>query len=97
VQRQVREWQVKGNGRKMCSARPSWMSISLQRLGYKDTLYNVVVDLPDVLEIDTKKMVVKVEPSVPIGRFSKDHFFKTKNQANDDLRSKKFNFKHVKK
>ncbi len=46
------------------------MSISLQRLGYKDTLYNVVVDLPDVLEIDEKKMVVKVEPSVPIGRFS---------------------------
>ena len=52
------------------------MSISLQRLGYKDTLYNVVIDLPDVLEIDEKKMVVKVEPSVPIGRFSKGHFFK---------------------
>ncbi len=50
------------------------MSISLQRLGYKDTLYNVVIDLPDVLEIDEKKMVVKVEPSVPVGRFSKDLF-----------------------
>jgi delta24-sterol reductase len=54
----------------MCSARPSWMSISMQTLGYKDTLYNVAIDLPDVLEIDAKNMVVKVEPSVTIGRFS---------------------------
>ena len=51
----------------MCSARPSWMSISQQTLGYKDTLYKVAVDLPDVLEIDTKNMVVRVEPSVTIG------------------------------
>jgi hypothetical protein len=46
------------------------MSISMQTLGYKDTLYNVAIDLPDVLEIDAKNMVVKVEPSVTIGRFS---------------------------
>ncbi len=43
------------------------MSISQQTLGYKDTLYKVAVDLPDVLEIDTKNMVVRVEPSVTIG------------------------------
>ena len=43
------------------------MSISQQKLGYKDTLYKVAVDLPDVLEIDTKNMVVRVEPSVTIG------------------------------
>jgi hypothetical protein len=67
VQRQVRSWRVEGGGRKMCSARPSWMSISQQTLGYKDTLYKVAVDLPDVLEIDTKNMVVRVEPSVTIG------------------------------
>ncbi len=42
----------------------------MQTLGYKDTLYNVAIDLPDVLEIDVKNMVVKVEPSVTIGRFS---------------------------
>jgi hypothetical protein len=46
------------------------MSISMQTLGYKDTLYNIAIDLPDVLEIDAKNMVVKVEPSVTIGRFS---------------------------
>ena len=44
------------------------MSISQQKLGYKDTLYKVAVDLPDVLEIDTKNMVVRVEPCVTIGR-----------------------------
>jgi delta24-sterol reductase len=70
VQRQVRAWRQQGNGRKMCSARPSWMSISMQTLGYKDTLYNIAIDLPDVLEIDAKNMVVKVEPSVTIGRLS---------------------------
>ncbi len=46
------------------------MSISMQTLGYKDTLYKIAIDLPDVLEIDAKNMVVKVEPSVTIGRFS---------------------------
>jgi len=43
------------------------MSISQQTLGYKDTLFKVSVDLPDVLEIDAKNMVVRVEPSVTIG------------------------------
>ncbi len=46
------------------------MSISQQTLGYKDTLFKVAVDLPDVLEIDPKKMVVRVEPSVTIGLIS---------------------------
>jgi len=46
------------------------MSISQQTLGYKDTLYKVAVDLPDVLEIDTKNMVVRVEPSVTIGIYN---------------------------
>jgi hypothetical protein len=44
------------------------MSISQQTLGYKDTLYKIAVDLPDVLEIDTRNMVVRVEPSVTIGK-----------------------------
>jgi len=67
VQEQVREWRVSGRGRKMCTARPSWMSISQQKLGYKDRMYRVNVDLPDILEISETDMTVTVEPAVTIG------------------------------
>ena len=39
VQDQVIRWKTEGNGRKMCTARPSWMSVSQQVLGYKDKMY----------------------------------------------------------
>ena len=67
VQEQVREWKVSGRGRKMCTARPSWMSISQQKLGYKDRMYRVKVDLQDILMIDDADMTVTVEPAVTIG------------------------------
>ena len=51
----------------MCTARPSWMSISQQKLGYKDRMYRVKVDLQDILVIDDKEMTVTVEPAVTIG------------------------------
>jgi len=37
VQKQVLDWQTEGRGRKMCTARPTWMSITQQRITYKDT------------------------------------------------------------
>lgn len=43
VQQQVRDWQRLGNGRKMCTARPTWMSITPQRITYKDKSYKVEV------------------------------------------------------
>jgi len=67
VQDQVKEWRVSGRGRKMCTARPSWMSISQQKLGYKDRMYRVKVDLQDILEIDGTGLTVTVEPAVTIG------------------------------
>ena len=52
----------------MCSARPSWMSITPVTLGYKDRLYRVKLDeMVDILKVDTTKMVVTVEPGVTIG------------------------------
>ena len=41
IQRQVLEWRKSGMKQKMCTARPSWKSISLQNLTYKDTSYKV--------------------------------------------------------
>ncbi|TRY79718.1 hypothetical protein TCAL_01985 [Tigriopus californicus] len=68
VQKQVRDWQTLGKGRKMCTARPQWMSISQQKINYKSTSYQVEVNLMDILNIDTDKMVVTCEPMVSIGR-----------------------------
>ena len=68
IRSQVEAWPLRGLGAKMCTARPSWMSISQQNLGYKDSMYKVAVgSLQDVLEIDTEAMVVHVEPGVTIG------------------------------
>ena len=43
VQEQVRRWPQEGGGRRMCTARPSWMSISQQKLGYKEHMFRVDV------------------------------------------------------
>lgn len=68
VQDQVRAWRTEGEGRKMCTARPSWMSISQQQLGYKDRMFRVRVDfLQDIVNIDRENMLVSVEPGITIG------------------------------
>ena len=68
VQDQVREWRKEGRGRKMCTARPSWMSISQQQLGYKDRMFRVRVDfLQDIVSLDKENMLVSVEPGITIG------------------------------
>ena len=65
---QVRRWAREGEGRKMCTARPSWMSISQQQLGYKDRMFRVRLDfLQDVVSLDKEKMTVSVEPNITIG------------------------------
>ena len=68
VQEQVRAWRKEGQGRKMCTARPSWMSISQQKLGYKERMFRVKVDsLQDIVSVDRKNMLVTVEPGITIG------------------------------
>ena len=51
----------------MCTARPGWQSISLQKITYKDRMYNIKIDMPDILKIDEENRFVSVEPMVTIG------------------------------
>ena len=52
----------------MCTARPNWMSITPTPQNYKNRMYQVdVTHLDNILDIDTVKRIVKVEPSVEIG------------------------------
>ena len=54
----------------MCTARPGWMTVSLRVGQYKKNLHKVSVNLMDVLEVDTKRRVVRVEPMVTMGQLS---------------------------
>ena len=68
VQKQVLDWQTFGNGRKMCTARPTWMSITQQKITYKDNAYQVKVNMMDILSVDTEEKFVRCEPYVTVQR-----------------------------
>lgn len=54
----------------MCTARPGWMTISFRRGLYKNNMRNIEVNLIDILNIDTVKQTVRVEPLVSMGQIS---------------------------
>ena len=71
IQRQVRLWNSKGRGKQlMCTARPGWQAMSIRVGRYKTTHWNVNIDLNHVLEVDTKKRIVRVEPMVNMGQLT---------------------------
>lgn len=65
---QVKQWRDNGCQTKMCTARPGWMAVSLRNAKYKKTLLNIEVNLIDILEVDTKKAIVRVEPLATMGQ-----------------------------
>ena len=68
TQEQVRLWQKENRGRKMCTSRPNWMSITASPQNYKSKMYQVNLgNMGNILFIDPEKKIVKVEPSVEIG------------------------------
>jgi Delta24-sterol reductase len=70
VQDQVREWAEEPRGQKMCTARAGWLAMSLRVGKYKSTHRNIRIELRDVLEVDTDKRTVRVEPMVTMGQIS---------------------------
>lgn len=70
VQEQVRNWNKKGRVKPMCTARPGWMTVSLRVGKYKQTHEKIQVNLMDVLEVDTERSVVRVEPLVTMGQLT---------------------------
>ena len=63
---QVLQWNAEGRRTPMCTARPGWMTVSPRHCEYKNHLFTVSIDLTDILEIDEKTRLVRVEPSVNI-------------------------------
>lgn len=68
VQQQVQKWRANGGRTPMCTARPGWMAVSLRVGIYKNHLQNIDVNLIDILQVDTVRKVVRVEPLVTMGQ-----------------------------
>ncbi|XP_027426172.2 delta(24)-sterol reductase [Zalophus californianus] len=68
IQKQVREWKEQGSKTFMCTGRPGWLTVSLRVGKYKKTHKNIMINLMDILEVDTKKQIVRVEPLVTMGQ-----------------------------
>ncbi|XP_036377811.1 delta(24)-sterol reductase [Megalops cyprinoides] len=68
IQRQVREWKDEGGKTYMCTGRPGWLTVSLRVGKYKKTHKNIMINMMDILEVDTKRQVVRVEPLVNMGQ-----------------------------
>ncbi|XP_054645912.1 delta(24)-sterol reductase isoform X2 [Dunckerocampus dactyliophorus] len=68
IQRQVREWRKEGGKSFMCTGRPGWLTVSLRVGKYKKTHKNITINMMDILEVDTNKQVVRVEPLANMGQ-----------------------------
>ena len=55
----------------MCTARPSYKSISfMQTFTYKDRMFNVKLDMANIMRIDDVRKTVTVEPMVTVGQLN---------------------------
>ena len=70
IQGCVKRWKAEGKGRKMCTARPSFLTVSMRYSAYKDTHWKVPINLHDILKIDTGSRTCQVEPLVTMGQIS---------------------------
>lgn len=70
VQKQVREWASRGKTTPMCTARPGWQTVCFRVPKYKSTMTRIEVNLMDILEINSDKKIVRVEPMVNMGQLT---------------------------
>lgn len=70
IQAQVRQWRAAGGRRPLCTARKSWMNVSMRVVRYKRRDNTIRVDLYDILAIDTGRAILRVEPGVTIGQIT---------------------------
>jgi delta24-sterol reductase len=70
VQQQVRDWNNEGRKTQMCTARPGYLTMCFRQPKYKKTMKTIEVNLVDILEIDTGRKTVRVEPLVTMGQLT---------------------------
>ena len=60
IQAQVREGYR--SGKRMCTARKPWKSMSLRSADFKQDMHRISIDLRNVLEVDEGRRIVRAEP-----------------------------------
>jgi hypothetical protein len=68
IQERIARWHAGGRKGRLCTARPPWMSVSTRMVRYKGPENSIPIDLYDVLNVDTERSVIRVEPRVTIGQ-----------------------------
>ncbi|KAI8437250.1 hypothetical protein MSG28_011636 [Choristoneura fumiferana] len=69
VQRQIKAWLSGDRSTRLCTARPTWQTMSFRQGLYKKTFTNIEVNLVDVLEVDKNNMICSPRIS-PIYQFA---------------------------
>ncbi|XP_072276861.1 delta(24)-sterol reductase [Pyxicephalus adspersus] len=69
IQEQVRQWKADGAKKFMCTGRPGWLTVSLRVGKYKNTHKNIMINLMDILEVDTKKQDIIPFGNHPLFRY----------------------------
>jgi len=68
VQDQVIRWNKSGSTQPMCTARSEWLSMGPKIADFKKDCHRIAINLRDILEVDTKKQTIRVEPLVTMGQ-----------------------------
>lgn len=70
VQDQILQWKAEGSKEKLTTSRSGWFTMSELVPAYKKERRQIELNLRDVLEVDTKRKVVRVEPLVNMGQIT---------------------------
>lgn len=68
---QIEAWKQQGAEQKLCTARSGWKTMSELVPKYKLSHRKIDVGMYDILEIDTQRGIVRVEPLVTMGQISR--------------------------
>ena len=72
VIRQIADWKNQGAEQKLCTARSGWKTMSELVPKYKLSHRKIDVGMYDLLEIDEKRKIVRVEPLATMGQISRN-------------------------
>lgn len=72
VIRQIEEWKKQGAAQKLCTARSGWKTMSELVPRYKLSHRKIDIGMYDILEIDERRGILRVEPLATMGQISRD-------------------------
>lgn len=67
---QIRDWNERGRPHLLHTSRKSWQSVAVRAMEYKKSP-GIDVDLHDILEVDTERLIVRVEPRANMGQITR--------------------------